>query len=647
MFDVTCEQRKQTLDEMSRRFNSIERFENGLEQVLSLWQEKDGYPDDLKEFCLKYFIDHGAELAAFRYKLELVFEKLHGHLLEVHTCFSRWKDLELGPFSPQDELLARFNPFKHVTDDLFDLKLPFVILLNFKRETFESMVENHAAWTREKWVEVRLAAYESRVPAEVSHKMFLAMHRASTYIDNYNIYMNCLLGEDGKRLYDQEKRLISHWGLRDELKALYADPDGGPKQELILRVMGHIIQGTIPNEVINSRKTVWNPYTNECLDEGGKSIQITPEGERRYSVWFDVFEAQRVQDQYYTVNKTLIDRRFNVHREIPEARVEEIFDQLLSSKVLGQVAREMRTRLGRELRPYDIWYQGFKVMESQSELDGLMREQFPDIDAFNGNIPQILLKLGFSKDKAHYLASHILAEPSRSAGHARGAAMRGGNALLRIRTEKGKMSYSAFNVAMHELGHTIEQTISMNLVDHPALEGVPNTAFTEAISFLLQGNDKEILGVSAEEENPERAIHTYLSTCEIASMALVDMHAWRYLYKRPEAKPADLKRHVLDAANELWAKYWEPHFGKSDDSILAIYSHMVANCLYLPDYPIGHIINHQLEKHFKNHDLASELERICALGNIYPDLWMEKAVGKPISPDELLSDAEAAIKTLS
>lgn len=50
----------------------------------------------------------------------------------------------------------------------------------------------------------------------------------------------------------QEKRLISHWGLRDELKALYPDPAGRPKQELILRVMRHIIQGTIPQEAINN-----------------------------------------------------------------------------------------------------------------------------------------------------------------------------------------------------------------------------------------------------------------------------------------------------------------------------------------------------------------------------------------------------------
>jgi len=646
MFEITSDQKKHILDEMNDRFRSGERIETGLDQVLSLWQEKDGSPEDLKEFCLEYFIDDGAELASFRDKLELVFEKLHGHLLEVHTSFSRWKDLEIGPFSPQDELLARFNPFKHVADDMFDLKLPFVVLLNFKRETFQSIAEHCEDWSREKWAEVRLAAYESRVPAEVSHKVFRASHDADTYINGYNIYVNCLLDENGERLYEQEKRLISHWGLRDELKALYADPDGGPRQELILRVMRHIIHGTVPQEVIDNSSIRWSPYTNECFDADGKSIEAILEGDRRYAIWHAVFKAQCAQDPYYTVNKTLIDRRFNMHREIPEAKVEDMFVKLLSSPVLGDVAREMKSRLGRELRPYDIWYQGFKPMESQSKLDHVVREQFPDVDTFNEKLPQILLKLGFSSEKAHFLADHIVAQPSRSAGHARGAAMRGEKALLRIRTEKGKLTYGAFSIAMHELGHTVEQTMSMNLIDRTVLEGVPNAAFTEAIAFLFQSKDREVLGLSPGKEDPERAIHTYLSTCEIASMSLVDMHAWRYLYKNPDVTPADLRRSVLDIAQELWTKYWEPHLGKSDDCLLGIYSHMITYCLYLPDYPIGHIISHQIEKYFRDHELASNLERMCVLGNIYPDLWMEKAVGKPISPDELLSDAEAAIKAL-
>ena len=44
------------------------------------------------------------------------------------------------------------------------------------------------------------------------------------------------------------------------------------------------------------------------------------------------------------------------------------------------------------------------------------------------------------------------------------------------------MDYKGFNIAVHEMGHNVEQVISLNDIDHTLLEGVPNTAFTEAIN---------------------------------------------------------------------------------------------------------------------------------------------------------------------
>ena len=51
---------------------------------------------------------------------------------------------------------------------------------------------------------------------------------------------------------------------------------------------------------------------------------------------------------------------------------------------------------------------------------------------------------------------------------------------------------------MHEMGHNIEQTFSMNLVDHHLLAGVPNNAFTEALAMVQQqGLDIPFVIVSA------------------------------------------------------------------------------------------------------------------------------------------------------
>ena len=51
------------------------------------------------------------------------------------------------------------------------------------------------------------------------------------------------------------------------------------------------------------------------------------------------------------------------------------------------------------------------------------------------------------------------------------------------------MDYKGYNIAVHELGHNVEQTFSLNFVDHTLLAGVPNTAFTEAIAFVFQERD--------------------------------------------------------------------------------------------------------------------------------------------------------------
>ncbi|MCK4936865.1 MAG: hypothetical protein KAR84_08440, partial [Elusimicrobiales bacterium] len=83
-----------------------------------------------------------------------------------------------------------------------------------------------------------------------------------------------------------------------------------------------------------------------------------------------------------------------------------------------------------------------------------------------------------------------------------------------------------------------------------------------------------------------------------------------------------------------------------DSSILAIYSHMINNGMYLPDYPLGYIVAHQVEEYFKTHNLADEMERMCKLGSISPAEWMRQAVGEEISPEPLIKATGKALKTM-
>ncbi|MCK7529630.1 MAG: hypothetical protein MZV63_00490 [Marinilabiliales bacterium] len=54
-------------------------------------------------------------------------------------------------------------------------------------------------------------------------------------------------------------------------------------------------------------------------------------------------------------------------------------------------------------------------------------------------------------------------------------AMKGAVSHLRTRISDKGMDYKGYNIAVHEFGHNVEQTISLYDVDYYMLSGVPNT----------------------------------------------------------------------------------------------------------------------------------------------------------------------------
>jgi len=83
-------------------------------------------------------------------------------------------------------------------------------------------------WTRRQWAETRLAQrFAKRIPAEVNLAIAHAAAEADHYVAGYNIWMHHLLDEKGQRLFPPKMRLLSHWNLRDEIKADYPDQQNG------------------------------------------------------------------------------------------------------------------------------------------------------------------------------------------------------------------------------------------------------------------------------------------------------------------------------------------------------------------------------------------------------------------------------------
>jgi len=636
-----------------------ERAARGLRQVARFWREGDGDEATFLAFARRHFAGDPAALDTMLARFESNLEQLDGHMLEILLAFNRQSDLDLGPILPFDELFAAYGPAAHVTDDFFENKLAFVVLLNFPLTTLDERLEAGAGWSRRQWAEARLAErFSRRVPAEVQLEVAAASARASQYIAGYNIWMHHLVTDEG-RLFPPKLRLLSHWNLRDEIKAAYSDPAGGlPRQRTIARVMERIVDQTIPEVVIDSPFVDWNPFTNEVRPAAVRDSDDAPprglrasaarEPDTRYAVILSNFHAEQAVDPWSPTAPTLIDRLFDEEREIPEERVRAMFEQVLTSPLLARVADLVRSRLGRPLEAFDVWYSGFRPRgaHTEAELDQVVKKRYPTPEAYERDMPRLLEELGFARDRARQIADAIVVDPARGSGHAWGAGMREAKSHLRTRVGPDGMDYKGYNIAVHEMGHNVEQTISLREIDHTLLSGVPNTAFTEALAFVFQGRDLELLGLAApsQEARDLKSLDDFWGAAEIAGVALVDMGVWHWMYEHPTATPADLREATMRLSREVWNTYFAPVIGVRDSLLPGIYSHMVNRTLYLPDYPIGHFIAAQIEEQVeRSGDLGGEFERMARIGRVAPDLWMKEATGAPVGPEALLSAAERAL----
>ena len=635
------------------------RAQRGLHQVAEFWRAGDGDAAAFEDFVRTNFAGDQATLDIMFTRYQSLLEALSGHMHEIGRAFRQQLDLDYGAVLPFDEAFGGYDPAAHVIDDFFNNKLAFTVLLNFPLATLDDCLKNGPAWSRRQWAEVRLAqVFDKRIPADVNLAISEAASEAGQYISQYNIWMYHVVNDQGQRLFPPKMRLLSHWNLRDEIKADYADPQNAlPKQRTIQQVMERIVTQTIPQVVVDNPGVDWNPFTNEVKPAAAKdsdssrstaNITNTREPDTRYAMLWKTYAASRKADPYSPTAPTLVDRRFNEDREIPETRVKAMLEQVLSSPQAAQTGKLIESRLGRPLEPFDVWYSGFRPGSkfTEAQLDEMVAKKYPTAEAYQKDIPNLLMQLGFSPEKAQYVANNIIVDPARGSGHAMGAEMRSEKAHLRTRVEKTGMNYKGFNIAVHEMGHNVEQTFSLNEVDYTLLQGVPNTAFTEALAFVFQGHDLELLGLPAPDAKAqaEKTLNDFWGTYEIAGVALVDMGVWHWMYDHPQATPKELNDATVQIAKDIWNRYYAPVFHKKDVVLLGVYSHMIDSFLYLPDYPIGHMIAFQIEEQMKKAgSIGPEFERMAKEGRVIPDLWMENATGKPVGPEALLEATKRAL----
>ncbi|MBO4361467.1 MAG: hypothetical protein J5823_01660 [Paludibacteraceae bacterium] len=617
-------------------------IERGVSQAAALWTAEDGTEEEFGAFVRENYCATDSARQALFGSLSRILEK----------CFQSADMLTVDLLKPTqltnagepelpDWIMSAYSPMAHFSDDMFANRLAFVTILNFPHFSLEEKNDLGRHWSRLEWAMARMGdVFTTRVPAAVNAELAQANADAENYIADYNIYMGNLRTDDGRQLWPEDKILLAHWNLRDELKALYSDKvSGQEKQEMIYQVMQRIVKQTIPQQAINSPDYIWQPY----------STQESAEPYTRYERILAIAHALFAEDKYCPSAPTGIIRNFNEGVEIPAEELDSLFRALVGSDEVQTVAAIIRQRLGRDLRPYDIWYDGFKARASlnEDELTAQTRKLYPDANAFAADMTRLLQQLGFYSEDARNIARHIVVEPARGSGHAWPCLGRKEDARLRTRIPASGMDYKGYNIAVHEFGHCVEQVLDMYQIDHYMLSGVPNTAYTEASAFLWQHRDLQLLpdkpsAVSNQQSamTKDEVLDQFWSMYEIMGVSLVDMTMWRWIYAHPKATAKELCEATLQIAREVWNEYYEPVLGEHDCVLLAVYSHMVNAPMYLPNYPLGHIVQYQLEEHLAQYktqaEFADEYARIYRLGRLTPKEWMIQAVGEAPSIEPIL-----------
>lgn len=634
----------------SKKTETME-YSRGEQQVRALWTAADGTQEELEQFIADNTCQTDSERLALFESLSKALENIYqsADLLTVELLRPTQLTNAAEPQTP-DWILSGYSPLAHFSDDMFANKLAFVTILNFPHYTLEEKNTLGKSWTRQEWAFARMGdVFTTRIPASVNTRMAQSLANAENYIADYNIYMGNLRTEDDRALWPEDKILLSHWNLRDELKALYGTEGGQEKQEMIYRVMQRIVDQTIPQAAVNGKDYVWKP---SVIDDQPS------EPYTRYERILEIAQAYFAEDPYCPTAPTGIIRNFEEGVEIPAEELDSLFRALVGSPQVAQVAAVIRERLGRELRPYDIWYDGFKSRAALDEdaLSAETRKLYPDANAFAADMWRLLTRMGFYSEDARNIAHRIVVEPARGSGHAWPCLGRKEDARLRTRIPAAGMDYKGYNIAVHEFGHCVEQVLDMYYIDHYMLSGVPNTAYTEASAFLWQQRDLQLLpqteGIKrlaiGGSEKKDEVLDQFWSMYEIMGVSLVDMRMWRWIYDHPKASAKELCEATMQIAKDVWNAYYEPILGEHDCILLAVYSHMVNAPMYLPNYPLGHIVQYQLEEHLakceSQKDFALEYMRIYRLGRLTPKEWLIQAVGEAPTIEPILRAVDRVTK---
>ena len=393
--------------------------------------------------------------------------------------------------------------------------------------------------------------------------------------------MHHLVDANGARLFPPRLRLLSHWNLRDEIKADYSRRgDGLAKQRDDRQGDG------ADRDADDSRRRRRQPAastgirsTNEVRATTDKDSDAPPPPAKK-----PLNEPE--PDTRYAKLLARLPRRAAGRRLLPDradadrapfrggpadprgAREEDargcagLADACrdvaeLVEKRLGRQARAVRHLVRRLSRPRRLFGGGARRDRAQA----ISRPRRP----IRRTSRACLRELGFSPERAvdagreHRRRSGARLRATRWAR--RGA---GDKAHLRTRVEKDGMNYKGFNIAVHEMGHNVEQTL---LAEHDRSHAAPGRAEHR----VHRGAGVRLPGPRSGAAGPRQADRRGEGDedARTTSGPATRSPAWRWwtwasgigCTTHPDATPAELKDATIAIAKDVWNRYYAAVFG--------------------------------------------------------------------------------------
>jgi hypothetical protein len=603
-------------------------IKRGVKYAQLVWEGSGG---DFIEFCKIQYIPPGKERINALRKLDHFLGAVYGNFGVMYKVTREGIDIADTPLTAADQLLGSFSGSSHLDQDFRDFKVTPLIQLLFGSD------DPHAPKSRDEWAAFRMRDIgREKVPAAINSKISKVISRAHVFVSSFNLELGNIKFPDSRVKIPKGTFQVSHWGLRDYITSQALIPGKLPLQRAVRDIMQRVVDGGIPEQMVNSKQALWDIKGNS-LRISGKTIAPKMIGAKRWSVFKDSFDAVSAADPF-TRYGNIIDNAFKGARRMEEKRIEKILIEVLSSDAAQDVARFIRKTLKRPLEAHDIYFKDFQRRKTAKQKPLSLGKRFPSALALQKAIPEILVALGFTKQKADYIGSKIRVDNTRSAGHAFPPYTKTDLQLCRVRVGKEGVDEQGFSTFMHELGHCVEGVLTTYNMDYHILWHVPNTAFTEAFAFTFQDKADFVLGRKTAEDPAITLMQRFWDTYEISGPALVEMRLFRWLYKNKRAGAASIQKKVREIGDEIWKKYYARVLGKDGFGLMSVYSHMLDSSFYLAEYPMGHVIGYQIRRFLKDKNLGLEMERICSAGSIDPDPWMQHAVGEKVSVKPLLQD---------